>query len=452
MNPLELLTGMQPNLAAATPPPNNPMAAFQLGARPESEEVIGARRELDGLREQDDFVSTWLKGELASKKEPSRKSLAADALANFARGALMGPRFKSAQDEQAERDAVENQRKAAMIQAAVSNLRAKQAAIQAQMTDARLREQTRLVDEDRNQKLAIEQQRADTAAAAQVAREKSSNAWLSLREKQAKTQETQFDREMAFKEGVKAHGNLIAFSASNANLKAKAENRTATAEDYEREYLHLLKEGKAIEAKYRPSPQSARSIPGGDLTPTQSNIVHRAITGSQSDKDLSFYRDMSDMHSIIKENAEGEITGPGSNALLRSFAKMLDNRTGVREEEYRALMKAAGILNTWELFRSGQWAMGDLLTPEAAKQFLDVADKIMQRAEKKYDPSVRRWVMQLESAGIDQPYERLGLRPPRQGVDEPAPASGPAVSRVPQTSGQRGDRLKALGQKYGVEF
>jgi hypothetical protein len=163
MNPLDLLTGMQPNLAAAAPPPNNPMAAFQLGARPESEEVIGARRELDGLREQDDFVSTWLKGELASKKEPSRKSLAADALANFARGALMGPRFKSAQDEQAERDAVENQRKAAMIQAAVSNIRAKSAAAQAIMTDARLRDKDQELNQYRTDKLAQDQQKIEAA-------------------------------------------------------------------------------------------------------------------------------------------------------------------------------------------------------------------------------------------------------------------------------------------------
>jgi hypothetical protein len=138
-------------------------------------------------------------------------------------------------------------------------------------------------------------------------------------------------------------------------------------------------------------------------------------------------------------------------AILRQFARLLDPNTGVREEEYHAMMKAAGILNTWNLFKSGQFLEGSLLTPQAAQQFVLVSDKIMARMQKRYDPAVRKYVMQLQSAGVDNPYDRLGLRPPTHDIEVPeVPKTGakPSISALPPGEGKK-TSVGDLRKKYG---
>jgi hypothetical protein len=424
MNPLELLTGMQPNLAAAAPPPNNPMAAFQLGARPESEEVIGARRELDGLREQDDFVSTWLKGELASKKEPSRKSLAADALANFARGALMGPRFKSAQDEQAERDAIENQRKSAMIQAAISNNRAKQSAALAMITDARLREK----DEEINTYRMAEHQRKVAADAdlqrSRVVREALSQKWFELTQQKNKNQNYWQEKKFLQEKMEAELGNPWAVA------KYLAGGDNATPDQVKAKYLELEKDKAEIKAKYKPAGGSGGAIdrisPMWELSPRQAQFVSQIQGQLQANPTVQNFGKVKSAFDTIRSGMEAD-TGPGDIALLREYAILLDPATGVREEEYRSMAGATGLKNSINLWLSGKWTEGHQLSPDARKQFYNIAKTIYNNRAKDYQKTIAPFKGRALAVGIPEPAKYLTLDEP-EIVDEPAtPVNKPLI-------------------------
>jgi hypothetical protein len=93
--------------------------------------------------------------------------------------------------------------------------------------------------------------------------------------------------------------------------------------------------------------------------------------------------------------------GAGDVTLMRLFAKITDPTTGVREEEYRTMQGAGGVMNTMNVFLSGGWAKGQRLDPTTRAAFLRIAQQILKNREKAVSEVKTRYGKRAAAFGVD---------------------------------------------------
>lgn len=117
--------------------------------------------------------------------------------------------------------------------------------------------------------------------------------------------------------------------------------------------------------------------------------------------------------------------GAGDVTLMRLFAKITDPTTGVREEEYRAMQNAGGVMNAMNVFLSGKWAHGNRLDPNTRAAFLRIAQQILRNREKAVSEVKAKYGRQASAFGVDpnlvfdaDPAPQQPNAQPQGGVEE----------------------------------
>ena len=86
---------------------------------------------------------------------------------------------------------------------------------------------------------------------------------------------------------------------------------------------------------------------------------------------------------------------------LKSFAKLTDPTTGVREEEYRTMQNALGALQKLGVNITTGMVRGDQLTPAGRKAFLNMSTNLYNAHKTNYDQAVNFYKDQAINSGVD---------------------------------------------------
>ncbi len=140
----------------------------------------------------------------------------------------------------------------------------------------------------------------------------------------------------------------------------------------------------------------------GGMNNAQFQRMRQLDTGLRQEKPVQMFNEVFSGVNTIREAAtRGD--GIGDITLMRTFAKITDPATGVREEEYRTMEGAQGALQQLQAFLTpGKWTEGQRLTPAARQAFLRMSERILEGRRRQANQIVNRYRSQAKQAGVDE--------------------------------------------------
>jgi hypothetical protein len=176
----------------------------------------------------------------------------------------------------------------------------------------------------------------------------------------------------------------------------------------------------------------------------------------RQEQPVKSFSEVRDAFQRIQEAAKRN-DGVGDLTLLRSFAKLTDPTTGVREEEYRSMQGAMGALQKMGVqLTEGMWN-GQQLTPQGRKQFLDTARSLYSRHKGSYDKTINLYRKKAQAFGVDPDLVFAEIGAEESGAP-PAPASGgkqltPDIAKqfLERASGDK-NKARELARAEGYAF
>lgn len=182
---------------------------------------------------------------------------------------------------------------------------------------------------------------------------------------------------------------------------------------------------------------SALAEKKGGLEPKDKADLEYKLNNQYSDRSKGF-RDSRDAFVKIKEAANAN-SGAGDVALITSFMKMLDPGSVVRETEFAIARDTNGLYQALQGALS-KVSSGELLTPEARQNYLDLSSKYMEAANKADEETRKSLLPMVNQYGLSedavfgsgvQGYD-AGITPPAAPVvAAPAVPPAPVVPSVP---------------------
>lgn len=138
----------------------------------------------------------------------------------------------------------------------------------------------------------------------------------------------------------------------------------------------------------------------GGLSPEEFQRIGAISDDARQDKDIKIFTDVRDSYQRIQSAAKrGD--GVGDLTLMRSFAKLTDPTTGVREEEYRTMQVAIGELRRLGVKITEGMVTGKQLTQAGRKAFLDQARDLYEGHERNYTKASEHYRERARRAGVD---------------------------------------------------
>ena len=196
---------------------------------------------------------------------------------------------------------------------------------------------------------------------------------------------------------------------------------------------------------------SALAEKKGGLEPKDKADLEYKLNNQYSDRSKGF-RDSRDAFVKIKEAANAN-SGAGDVALITSFMKMLDPGSVVRETEFATAQDTNGLYQRLQGALS-KVASGELLTPEARQNYLNLSSQYMDAANKA-DIETRKGLMPMVNqyglsedavfgSGVQGYDPSLGAPPTVAAPVAPHVAGAVVPPAVPPAQGSKGYL------KYGV--
>lgn len=195
-------------------------------------------------------------------------------------------------------------------------------------------------------------------------------------ETQAQMQQERFETQNALAEARLA----VQSAQGQANLKL-AEQRLALAE--------------------KNAAKVNQQLISGVLTNQQFQRVNTLADNARQDQNIKTFDSVRDSFQRIATAAESKDHGVGDLTLLRSFAKLTDPTTGVREEEYRTMQQALGSLQRLGVNVTTGMVSGAQLTPAGRKAFLNMSNDLYNAHKTNYDQAVNFYKDQAINSGVD---------------------------------------------------
>jgi hypothetical protein len=176
----------------------------------------------------------------------------------------------------------------------------------------------------------------------------------------------------------------------------------------------------AKEAKTKAAARPAKTASNADFRNTMQ--IGNAYKAEPAVK--QFY----EVDQAYKTMASSGDDGPGDLSLLRAFAKLTDPATGVREGEYAEMMKAGGIANTWNLFKSTGLLQGKRLDGKTREAFLRIAKQLVDNRKVAVDELSNVYRGRAQKFGIDPADFIQGDAPKKE--DTPRTPSGYSLADI----------------------
>lgn len=146
---------------------------------------------------------------------------------------------------------------------------------------------------------------------------------------------------------------------------------------------------------------------------------------------VSQYADVMEQGLLQSRQLDNKARGVAQLNIIRGAAKITDPPSTVREGEQQSFTDAQGFFNKWITILEGGWRTGAVLSPEAERQFVNMARTLRAIHRRHAADAIGPTLRQAKAAGID--YQQI-LRESLWDVGEAVFSAGSQPPKPPARS------------------